>query len=140
MDVVERIDGVVIGLLIGFDGGSPLVVFVGNPSDTALKARSLASLDASSVGSEVALLFEAGDPARPLVVGRIVDPRPSAHPVEVLRDGEAVTLDARDRIELRCGLASIIMEKNGRVSIRGTQLSSHATGTNWIRGAAVHLN
>lgn len=140
MDVMERVDGVVIGLLIGFDEGSPLVVFVGNPSDTALKARSLAALDASSVGSEVALLFEAGDPARPLVVGRIVDPRPGPHPVEVLRDGEAVTLDARDRIELRCGLASIILEKNGRVSIRGTQLNSHATGTNWIRGAAVHLN
>ena len=140
MDVMERIDGVVIGLLIGFDEGSPLVVFVGNPSDTALKARSLAALDASFVGSEVALLFESGDPARPLVVGRIVDPRPNPRPVEVLSDGEAVTLDARDRIELRCGLASIILEKNGRVSIRGTQLNSHATGTNWIRGAAVHLN
>ncbi|MER8435304.1 phage baseplate assembly protein V [Mesorhizobium sp. M1312] len=140
MDVVERVDGVIIGLLIGFEDGSPLVVFVGNPSDTALKARSLAALDASSVGSEVALLFEAGDPARPLVVGRIVDLRPHSHPVEVLRDGETVTLDARDRIELRCGLASIILEKNGRVSIRGTQLNSHATGTNRIRGAAVHLN
>ncbi|RWQ25046.1 DUF6484 domain-containing protein [Mesorhizobium sp.] len=140
MDVVERVDGVIIGLLIGFEDGSPLVVFVGNPSDTALKARSLAALDASSVGSEVALLFEAGDPARPLVVGRIVDPRPNPHPVEVLRDGETVTLNARDRIEFRCGLASIILEKNGRVSIRGTQLVSHAAGTNWIRGAAVHLN
>ncbi|RWM07825.1 DUF6484 domain-containing protein [Mesorhizobium sp.] len=140
MDLIERIDGVVIGLLIGFDDGSPLVVFVDNPSDTAVRARSLAVLDASSVGSEVALLFEAGDPSRPLVVGRIVDPRPNACPVEVLRDGETVTLDARDRIELRCGLASIILEKNGRVSIRGTQLNSHATGTNWIRGAAVHLN
>ncbi|UCI07108.1 DUF6484 domain-containing protein [Mesorhizobium sp. B1-1-8] len=140
MDVVERIDGVVIGLLIGFDEGMPLVVFVGNPSDKALKARSLAVLDGSSVGSEVALLFEAGDPTRPLVVGRIVDPRRDPQPVEVLRGGETVTLDARERIELRCGLASIILEKNGRVSIRGTQLNSHATGTNWIRGAAVHLN
>ncbi|MER8695793.1 phage baseplate assembly protein V [Mesorhizobium opportunistum] len=140
MDVVKRVDGVVIGLLIGFDDGLPLVVFVGNPSDTALKARSLAALDASSIGSEVALLFESGDPTRPLVVGRIVDPRPNSRPVEVLRDGETVTVDARDRIELRCGLASIILEKNGRVSIRGTQLNSHATGTNWIRGAAVHLN
>ncbi|TGS65797.1 hypothetical protein EN817_26090 [Mesorhizobium sp. M3A.F.Ca.ET.174.01.1.1] len=140
MDVAERVEGVVIGLLIGFDDGSPLVVFVGNPSDTAVKARSLTALDGSSVGSEVALLFEGGDPACPLIVGRIVDPRPDPPRVEVLRDGETVTVDARDRIELRCGLASIILEKNGRISIRGAQLNSHATGTNWIRGAAVHLN
>ncbi|MET3591629.1 MULTISPECIES: DUF6484 domain-containing protein [Mesorhizobium] len=140
MDVAGRIDGVVIGLLIGFDDGSPLVVFVGNPSDTAVRARSLAVLDGSSVGSEVALLFEGGDPTCPLVVGRIVDPRPDQRHVEVMRDGETVTVDARDRIEFRCGLASIILEKNGRISIRGTQLNSHATGTNWIRGAAVHLN
>ncbi|MBZ9973979.1 MULTISPECIES: DUF6484 domain-containing protein [unclassified Mesorhizobium] len=137
---VQCIEGVVIGLLIGFEEGAPLVVFVGNPGETALKARSLANLDASAVGAEVALLFEGGDPGRPLVVGRIVDPVHAREQVQVMRDGEAVTLNAKERIELRCGLASIILEKNGRISIRGSQLSSQASGVNRVRGAAVHLN
>lgn len=139
MDVLNRIDGVVIGLLIGFDGGMPLVVFVGNPRETAIPARSLAALDSTAIGSEVALLFEAGDPTRPLVVGRIVEPLRKNDP-QIIRDGEQVSITADQRIELRCGQASIILEKDGRITIRGSQLTSHASGTNRIRGGAIHLN
>ena len=140
MEVLNRIDGVVIGLLIGFEMGAPLVVFLGNPRETAIAARSLAELDSSAVGSEVALVFEGGDPTRPLVVGRIVEPSRSTKDLQIVRDGERVVITAEERIELRCGLASIILEKDGRISIRGGQLTSHASGTNRIRGAAVHLN
>src|SRR5690349_21122925 len=122
MEVLDRIDGVVIGLLIGFEDGAPLVVFVGNPRETAVAARSLTELDPSVVGSELALLFEGGDPMRPLVVGRIIDPSPKSKELEVIRDGKRVVITAEERIELRCGLASIILEKDGRVTIRGSQL------------------
>jgi hypothetical protein len=138
MDVLERIDGVAIGLLIGFEDGAPLVVFVGNPRETALPARSLCELDAAAVGAEVALLFEAGDPAKPLIVGRIVGPRHRA--AEIVRDGEQVVVTGEKRIELRCGKASIILEKDGSITIRGSQLTSQASGTNRIRGGAIHLN
>ncbi|AMY04081.1 DUF6484 domain-containing protein [Mesorhizobium sp. M7A.F.Ca.US.005.03.2.1] len=140
MAVLDRIDGVVIGLLIGFEGGAPLVVFVGNPRETAIAARSLTELDISAIGSELALLFEEGDPTRPLVVGRIVDPAHKNRGLKVAREGDRVVITGDERIELRCGLASIILEKNGRVTIRGSQLTSQASGTNRIRGGAVHLN
>ncbi|WP_263485085.1 DUF6484 domain-containing protein [Mesorhizobium sp. ES1-4] len=140
MEVLDRIDGVVIGLLIGFENGAPLVGFVGNPRETAIAARSLTALDASAIGSELALLFEGGDPMRPLVVGRIVDPAPRNKELQVIRDGNRVVVTAEERVELRCGLASIILDKDGRVTIRGTQLTSQASGTNRIRGGAVHLN
>ncbi|RWO45990.1 MAG: hypothetical protein E5Y65_02100 [Mesorhizobium sp.] len=140
MEVLDRIDGVVIGLLIGFEGGAPLVVFVGNPRETAIAARSLTELDVSAIGSELALLFEDGDPARPLVVGRIVDPAHKNRELQVAREGDRIIITGEERIELRCGLASIILEKNGRVTIRGSQLTSQASGTNRIRGGAVHLN
>ena len=136
---LERIDGVVIGALVGFDGEVPLVVFAGNPRDAAIPAKTLAPLDFGAIGAEVALLFEAGDPARPLIVGRIVDPARRPAPV-VVRDGERVRVTAEERIELRVGKASIIMEKDGRITIRGSYVTSHASATNRVRGGSVHLN
>ena len=144
-NIDERIDGVVIGLLLGFDQGTPLVVFPGNTEETALPARSLTELSSDMIGSEVALLFENADPLKPLIVGRIVDPakrqtgslRADAH---VVRDGETVKISASERLELRCGKSVIIMEKDGHLTIRGTYLVSHASASNRIRGGSVNLN
>jgi hypothetical protein len=138
-ETVARIDGVVIGVLMGFEDGAPQVVYPGNPREAAVPARSLAALDYSMTGAEVALLFEDGDPGRPLIVGRIVAPGRRAAPV-VLRDGERVRVTAEERIELRVGKASIIMEKDGRITIRGSYVTSHASAANRIRGGSVNLN
>ncbi|MBX4956793.1 DUF6484 domain-containing protein [Rhizobium lentis] len=139
-DVVERIEGVVIGLLLGFDAGVPLVVFPGNPEEVAVRARSLAELTSAMVGAEVALLFEGGDASRPLIVGRIIDPARRSSTATVVRDGERVQITAEERIELRCGKATIIMEKDGHITIRGTYVTSHASAANRVRGGSVNLN
>jgi hypothetical protein len=139
-EVRDRIDGVVIGIFLGFDDTSPLVVFPGNPADTALAARSLTKLDASMIGAEVALLFQEGDPSRPLIVGKLVDSLRRADTAHVVRDGELVHIVGNERIELRCGKSVIIMEKDGHITIRGTYVTSHATAANRIRGGSVNLN
>ncbi|RWK09953.1 MAG: hypothetical protein E5X49_20150 [Mesorhizobium sp.] len=136
----ERIEGVVIGIFLGFGEDSPLVVFPGNPKETAVSARSLAELTSDMIGAEVALLFQGGDPGRPLIVGRIVDPVQKPAAPQVVRDGEHVRINANERIEFRCGKATIIMEKDGRITIRGTYVTSHASATNRVRGASVNLN
>jgi hypothetical protein len=136
--VRNKIDGVVIGAFLGFGEESPLVVFPGNPEETALPARSLCELTSDMIGSEVALLFQEGDPRKPLIVGRIVKPGASAP--QVLRDGESVKITARERIELRCGKATIIMDKDGRITIRGAHIVSHASGAQRIRGGSINLN
>jgi hypothetical protein len=138
-ETAQRIEGVAIGVLMGFEGGAPLVVFPGNPCEAAVPARSLAPLDYGMIGAEVALLFEGGDPFRPLIVGRLVEPSRGAAP-QVVRDGELVRVTGGERIELRCGRASLIMEKDGRITLRGTRVTTHATGTNRIRGGSVQLN
>lgn len=140
-DICERIDGVVIGVFLGFnDEASPLVVFPGNPQETALPARSLTELTSDMVGSEVALLFQGGDPAKPLIVGRIVEPARKAAAPQVVRDGELVRIIGDERIELRCGKATILMEKDGRITIRGTYVTSQASAANRIRGGSIDLN
>ncbi|AFL51416.1 hypothetical protein ABIE78_002754 [Sinorhizobium fredii] len=139
-DTRERIEGVVIGVLLGFEAGAPLVVFPGNPRETAMPARSLADLTSVMIGAEVALLFEGGDPTRPLIVGRIVEPARKPSMPNVVRDGERVRITGEERIELRCGKATIIMEKDGHITIRGTYVTSHASAANRIRGGSVNLN
>ncbi|TIT96704.1 MAG: hypothetical protein E5W39_18975, partial [Mesorhizobium sp.] len=70
---------------------------------------------------------------------RIVEParRPG---VEVIRDGKRVRIRANDRLELRCGKASIVMDSDGQIVIRGTYLVSHSSGPNYIRGGSINLN
>lgn len=136
----DVVDGVVIGMLLGFQNDAPLVVFPGNLKDHAVVARSLARLSAEDVGVEVALLFEDGARDRPLVIGKIIEPARQRDQAVVIQDGEQVKLTARERIELRVGKASIILEKDGHITIRGSYLVSHASAANRIRGGSVNLN
>lgn len=138
--VKGRIDGVVIGVFLGFGENAPLVVFPGNVEETAVPARSLAALTSDMVGAQVALLFENGDPGKPLIVGRIVDTTAKREDVDVVRDGETIRITAQERLELRCGKSVIIMEKDGHLTIRGTYLVNHATAANRIRGGSVNIN
>lgn len=132
-----RTEGVAIGLLMGFADGKPVVVYPQNPTGTPARAESLARLSAADIGRKIALLFLEGDLARPLVAGSILDdaetPRPAA-------PGASHLIEAAERIELRCGHASIILEKDGHITIRGGDLVSHASGINAIRGGSVELN
>jgi hypothetical protein len=136
----QKVDGVVIGLLLGFQDDRPLVVFPGNEKDHAIVARSLAPLSSADVGAEVALLFEDGARDRPLIVGRIVEPARVAKAPVVVADGEMLRLTAQEKIELRVGKASIVLQADGQITIRGTDLVSHAARSNRIRGGSVNLN
>lgn len=138
--VVERIYGVVIGLFLGFDDRGPLVVFPGNPEDVALRARSLVELNQAMIGSEVALLFQDGDPRRPLIMGPIIEPARKRAAQRIISDGEYVRLKASKRIELRCGKSSLILDSDGHISLRGKYIVSQASGANNIRGGSVNLN
>ena len=137
MQVTQQIDGIMIGVIQGFENGVPLVAFPANPMDHPIGARSLVSLDAGHAGCEVALQFEQGQVDRPLILGRIIAPNEGT---EVLRDGDHVRVTGQERIELRCGKASIILEADGHITIRGSYLVNHATASNRIRGGSVNIN
>lgn len=148
MLTVDRVNGVVIGLLLGFRDGAPLVVFASNERDHAIAARSLTHLGPDDVGSEVALLFEDGRKDSPLIVGRIMDPvrlpvvvQPVvAQPVVVTDEDQPIVIKSRRSMEFRCGKASITMKADGTVTIRGTQILTRAERTNRVQGATVALN
>jgi len=148
--IKNRIDGVVIGLLVGFEeSGTPLVVFAANPRVTALPARAITKLTHDDIGREIALLFEEGDSTRPLIVGPVQRPMEGEQAqAESLRDkkpiaeidGERVVLSANQEIVLRCGKGSITLTAAGKIIVRGTYLLNYSSGVNRIKGGSVQIN
>ena len=134
-----RIEGVVVGRILGIDaGGAVRVTFPGGPSD-GLCARALASLSAEDVGRDVALMFEGGDPERPLVMGRMHTASTALRP-EVQADGGRLEFEAEKEIVLRCGDASITLTRAGKILIRGAYVLSRSSGVNRIQGGTVEIN
>jgi hypothetical protein len=140
------IDGVRVGQLVGFlTPDVPLVTYCGQPGCAALCARSTVELRGEHIGGEVVMLFEGGDPKRPLILGRLRTA--SAWPlteqpaqVQVDADGERLVIDAKSEIVLRCGKASITLTKAGKVLIQGAYLLSRSSGVNRIKGGSIQLN
>jgi hypothetical protein len=147
--VPSRIDGVLIGRLaaLGVEG-EPLVEYPG--SSGCLAARSMAALGVGDVGREVALLFEGGNPGRPVVMGLMHVPQPAGlattseatrdQAAEAEADGERLVFTAEKEIVLRCGEASITLTRAGKIIIRGAYLLSRSSGTNRIQGGSVEIN
>jgi hypothetical protein len=71
-------------------------------------------------------------------VGFLQDPAAAQAVARV--DGQRVVIEGKDEIELRCGSASIVLRRNGRVVIRGLEVETRARGVNRIRGGSVRIN
>jgi Domain of unknown function (DUF6484) len=145
--------GALIGTLAGFArDGEALIDLPDNESFRRTPARSCIRLASSDVGKEAVLLFEGGDCGLPIIVG-LLQPRASeagattrvgiasaARSREVELDGKNIELTAQETITLRCGDASITLNRDGKIVIRGMHVVSHAAGVNRIRGGSVQLN
>lgn len=144
---VGPIHGVIVGELLALadEGTAPLVRFEGQPGDGALRARSTVDLHGPHIGQNVVLMFEGGDPARPIVMGVVrgaagwpLQDQPAE--VQVDADGQRLIVSAKEQMVLRCGKASITLTKAGKVLIEGSYLLSRSTGVNRIKGGSVQLN
>jgi len=139
--------GVVIGELLALagEGSTPLVSFPGQPGTAAVPARSSVDLHGPHIGASVVLMFEQGDPSRPLVIGvlrgRTGWPLAEAPAqVEVDASGQRMIVSAKEQLVLRCGKSSITLTKAGKVLIEGSYLLSRSTGVNRVKGGSVQLN
>lgn len=142
----SAINGPLMGRIVGFQGITvPLVTFMGQPGAAALPARTTVDLCGEHVGDEVVLLFEACDPLRPIVVGRVRVAKawPAADKpdhVEVEADGQRLAISAAQQIVLSCGRARITLTAAGKIIVDGTYLLSRSSGVNQIAGGSVQIN
>ena len=142
-----------VGRLVGIDGeGRPLVLIEGDGEYRV--ARSLVQVPAAPPDfdrlPDVAIAFEGGDRARPLIVGwihdRLVAGKAERSPIqdttnrEAVIDGQRVTFRAENEIVLECGASSIVLTKDGHIVIKGAHVVSRSSGVNKIKGATVSIN
>lgn len=122
------------------------------------------------LGRQVALMFTQGTDPKPIIMGLIHSPLKQvledvlanttsgssmdeivfAEPLAknetnemesaVYIDGKQLVLEGHEEIVLRCGEASITLNKSGKIAIRGKYLLSRATGVNRILGGSVQVN
>ena len=140
-----RIAGVVLGRLAALvNPDSALVVLNGQSSTTPIRARRFCPLAPEDIGKEVALMFEEGDPTRPMIIGRVEMPpgadltAPSRQPISI--DADSVLLTGGREIVLRCGEATLILKRDGKVILRGVYVETQASGVNRIKGGCVKIN
>ena len=133
----SRPEGVRIARFVGLDADGRFLVDVSDTGE-AIVALSTVALAAADAGVSVVVAFEEGDTARPVILGRAQ----RQMPVTVQRDAssERVVIQADREIELRCGEASIILTRAGKVLIRGSYVLSRSRGANRIKGAVVDIN
>jgi hypothetical protein len=159
-----------VGWLIAWvPGEAPTVEFAGNDRGP-LAARSIVPLHPRLVAEAIAdrrgvlLTFEDGRPDAPIITGLMqplvhdepvdasdepededdtgseLELQPTDAQLEARVDGRRVEIEAADEIVLRCGEASIVMRRNGRVVIRGTYVETRSRGVNRVKGGSVEIN
>lgn len=143
-----------VGKAVGVTrGGRPLVDFPGSltgPVEARAVRGSLGELTRETFQDQpVVLAFENGDLSSPVILGVVEDVvLPSEQePVasgagkhEVVLDDNRIVLDAKEEILLRCGKGSITLRKDGKILIKGINLTSRATAANRIKGGVVAVN
>jgi hypothetical protein len=136
----RRGDGPSIATVLGRSAAGVLIELDGRTLEARL---AVADPVEDAIGSEVLVEFIAGDPERPVIIGLLRAPRPSApapdgKTIEI--DAEQFCVNAQRELVLRCGKGSIRLTRDGRIVIDGVQLVSRAEGANRIRGGTIHLN
>ncbi len=136
---------VTVAQLYGFDVlDRPLISGLASCPGEVVTARSTIALRREMLSTEVLVLFENGDPTRPIITGVLQDHLPlPALPqqgLSVYVDETRHVVTAEREIVLRCGDASITLTRAGKVIIQGTYIVSRSSGHNKIKGAAIELN
>jgi hypothetical protein len=151
----DRLIGSLVGFVSSYQRGEVRVDFPGNERGP-LAARVSTALDGPALESAAAtqqdalLIFEGGDPGRPILMSLLRSATPMVDlllgqphqlaPDHVRVDGERVSIEGKEEVVLRCGKASLTLRRDGKVLLRGVNVVSQADQVHKVRGGKVQIN
>lgn len=140
----ERKEGVVIGEIFEISESGYKVNFSENPDSLPLEALSTVNIENALPGEQVALSFINGNLRQPVILGVIKPTRMSVgvsdQPMQIEVDGERQIVHAEKQLVLRCGDASIVLNRDGRIVVKGAYVETRSRGVNRIKGGSVQIN
>jgi hypothetical protein len=116
------------------------------PAVIGLALDDAALVRAAWLGTRALAVRTAGEASRLVLVAllreRVAAAARDAVPgeLEVRLDGDTLRLGARQRLELVCGKARLLLHADGRIELNGTQLLQRSRGPIKIKGATIELN
>lgn len=132
-------EGVTIATFAGFNSDGHFLITLSDGLES-VKALSTIGLTASEFGAKIVVAFEKGNVRSPIIIGRVHEKAAPEIPPNFKVDGERLVFKAEREIELRCGDASIVLTKAGKVLIKGNYVLTRSRGANKIKGAYVDIN
>lgn len=146
-----------IGTFIGMAPGNLALVELGGLTAAPIIAESCVPLDALAAGRPVVVGFLGSNTAKAVILGFLARSHgaespeakspatttssPASERVPVVEiDGQRLVFTADREIVLRCGTASVVLSKDGRITLEGVHIRSRAKGVNRIVGGTVQLN
>jgi hypothetical protein len=121
---------------IGPDG-SPIIEYGGNELGP-IPART--AISSASRGDTVLLVFDQGDPTRPIIIGIVRDRFEKGFPQRLNMAAKEILLEGAEEVCLRCGESSLTLRKDGKTLLKGREVLSRASRTNRVKGATVQIN
>jgi hypothetical protein len=144
-----------VAQLVGIDKEGKIQISFDNT--TSIVAKLVYGLDMLKlaeyikIGGEVLVVFENGDPNKPIIIALMEDPEESisleekleekkADPIAAVVEHNRVNIKAEDEIHLTCGESQIILRKDGKIIVKGKNILSRAKEKNKIKGGSVSIN
>lgn len=138
----HKIEGIIIGEIIGFNEKNETIVSIDPYHNEPIPSKSIINITKEDIGKKVAIGFENCIKNKPIIMGLMHQPEATNSSLELnIHEMDKKTIiKGENEIELTCGESSIILEANGRITLRGNFITSHAHAGQRIRGGSVQIN
>ena len=139
-----------VAQLEGFDEtGQPLLNVAGRMVTGKMVARLGDFSKEALLGQQALVVFENNDPNQPIAIDLIYQPTESrdkpdepttAEATDVSLTADTIIIKADERLELRVGKSSIVIDDSGKITTRSKTQLSRASGPIRIKGGHVDIN